>query len=265
MPRRRPGTLRDEQRARQRPRRLDLPAPDRIHGLSARTSRAIHRYEALPAIPASCRRTRLALARLELAARYRNFGHLGEQLSRPVDGSRTDPAVIGVYVDVAAAHDGAYVSVGEAVTVFEDGRDTERGRRFDAEAGVVEEHRHTGDDRRLLDQDGIVSEQEEVVQDGRDGTPAGDAVSDGVGGVALRQFPRALVRLRRLNASAPTWCYGRYRPGPSAARHLEMRASMPSSRKSRPIRKVWSASRWAASRTTVASAGNRPVAKVRSR
>ena len=30
------------------------------------------------------------------------------------------------------------------------------------------------------DQDGVVSDQEEVVQDGRDGTPAGDAVRDGV-------------------------------------------------------------------------------------
>jgi hypothetical protein len=84
-----------------------------------------------------------------------------------VDGIRTDPAVIGVYVDVAAAHDGDYVPAGEAVTVFEDRRDAERGRRFDDEASVVEEHPHTGDDRRLLDQDGVVSDQEEVVQDGR--------------------------------------------------------------------------------------------------
>jgi len=53
--------------------------------------------------------------------------------------------------------------------------------------------------------------------------------------------------------------------GPARPRHLEMRASMPSSRKSRPVRKVWLASRLAPSRTTVASAGNRPVAKVRSR
>ena len=69
---------------------------------------------------------------------------------------------------------------GEAVTVFEDRRDAERGRRFDDEASVVEEHPHAGDDRRLLDQDGVVGDQEEIVQDGRDGTPAGDAVSDGV-------------------------------------------------------------------------------------
>ena len=60
---------------------------------------------------------------------------------------------------------------GEAVTVFEDRRDAERGRRFDDEASVVQEHPHAGDDRRLLDQDGVVSDQEEVVQDGRDGTP----------------------------------------------------------------------------------------------
>ena len=73
------------------------------------------------------------------------------------------------------------MSAGEAVTVFDDRRDAERGRRFDNEASVVEEHPHTGDDRRLLDQDGIVGDQEEVIQDGPDGTPAGDAVSDGVG------------------------------------------------------------------------------------
>ena len=34
---------------------------------------------------------------------------------------------------------------------------------------MVEEHPHAGDDRRLLDQDGVVSDQEEVVQDGLDG------------------------------------------------------------------------------------------------
>ena len=53
-----------------------------------------------------------------------------------MEGSGTDPAVIGVYVDVAAAHDGDYVSAGEAVTVFEDRRDAERGRWFDDEASV---------------------------------------------------------------------------------------------------------------------------------
>jgi hypothetical protein len=37
-----------------------------------------------------------------------------------VDGSRADPAVVGVWVDVAAAHDGDDVPAGEAVTVFED-------------------------------------------------------------------------------------------------------------------------------------------------
>ncbi len=101
-------------------------------------------------------------------------------MSRPVAASRADPPLVGVYVDVAAAHDGDDVSAGKAVTVFEDRRDAERGRRFDDEASVLEEHPHTGDDRRLLDQDGVVSDQEEVVQDGADGTPAGDAVSDGV-------------------------------------------------------------------------------------
>jgi hypothetical protein len=59
--------------------------------------------------------------------------------------------VIGVYVDVAAAHDADNVSAGEAVTVFEDRRDAERGRRLDDEAGVLEEHPHTGYDRRLPD------------------------------------------------------------------------------------------------------------------
>ncbi|WP_030671020.1 hypothetical protein [Streptomyces cellulosae] len=49
MPRNRPGALRAAQRIRHRPRRWDTPAPDRIHGLSARTSLAIHRYEALSA------------------------------------------------------------------------------------------------------------------------------------------------------------------------------------------------------------------------
>jgi len=90
-----------------------------------------------------------------------------------VVGSRTDPAVIAVYVDVAAAHDGDYMPAGEAVTVFEDRGDAERGRRFDDETGMVKEQPHTGDDRRLPDQDGVVSDQEEVVQDGRDGSPAG--------------------------------------------------------------------------------------------
>ncbi len=101
---------------------------------------------------------------------YRNLAGQ-EQLSGPVDGSRTDPAVIGVYVDVAAAHDGDYVPAGEAVTVFQDRRDAERGRGFDDQASVVQEHPHAGDDRRPGDQDGVVGDQEEVVQDGRDGTP----------------------------------------------------------------------------------------------
>src|SRR5262245_46701238 len=85
----------------------------------------------------------------------------GEQLSRPVGGVNTDPAAIGVYVDVAAAYDGDYVSAGEAVTVFEDRRDAECSRRFDDEASVVEEHTHTVDDRCLVDQDGVVNDQEE--------------------------------------------------------------------------------------------------------
>jgi hypothetical protein len=58
---------------------------------------------------------------------------------------------------------------GEAVPVFQDRRDAERGRRLDDEAGVLEEQPHAGDDRRLLDQDGVVGDQEEVVQDGREG------------------------------------------------------------------------------------------------
>jgi len=37
---------------------------------------------------------------------------------------------------------------GEAVTVFEDRRDAERGRRLDDEASVVEQHPHTGDSMR---------------------------------------------------------------------------------------------------------------------
>jgi hypothetical protein len=35
--------------------------------------------------------------------------------------------VVGVCVDVAAANDGGHVSSGEAVAVFEDRRDAERG------------------------------------------------------------------------------------------------------------------------------------------
>jgi hypothetical protein len=73
-----------------------------------------------------------------------------EQLSEPADGGDTDPAVIGVYVDVATAHDRDDVSASDAVPVFEDRRDAERSRRFDDQASMVEEHPHTGDDRRLL-------------------------------------------------------------------------------------------------------------------
>ena len=51
-------------------------------------------------------------------------------------GARTDPAVIGVKVDVAAAHDGDDVPAGETVSVFEDRRDAERGRRLDDQASV---------------------------------------------------------------------------------------------------------------------------------
>lgn len=70
--------------------------------------------------------------------------------------------MIGVYVDVAAAQDGDDVAAGEAVAVFEDRRDAERGRRFDDEAGVNQKHPHTGDDGCLLDQDGVVGDQQEV-------------------------------------------------------------------------------------------------------
>ncbi len=98
-----------------------------------------------------------------------------------MDGGRTGPAVVGVWVDVAAAHDGGYVSAGEAVTVLEDRRDAERGRRIGGEAGVVEEHPHARDDRRFGDQEGVVSDQQEVPQDSRDGTSAGHAVGDGAG------------------------------------------------------------------------------------
>ncbi|MFF7264255.1 hypothetical protein ACFZCL_28835 [Streptomyces sp. NPDC008159] len=47
MPRNRPGALRAVRRVRHRPFRWDTPPPDRIHGLSARTSLAVHRFEAL--------------------------------------------------------------------------------------------------------------------------------------------------------------------------------------------------------------------------
>lgn len=53
--------------------------------------------------------------------------------------------MIGVRVDVAAAHDGDDVPAGEAVAVFQDGRDAERGRRLDDQASMVEQHPHAGE------------------------------------------------------------------------------------------------------------------------
>ena len=50
--------------------------------------------------------------------------------------------MVGVWVDVAAAHDGDYVPAGKAVTVFRDRRDAERGRRLGEEASLAEEHPH---------------------------------------------------------------------------------------------------------------------------
>ena len=47
MPRNRPGKLRATQQPEHRPRGWNTPAPARIHGLSTRTSLAIHTYEAL--------------------------------------------------------------------------------------------------------------------------------------------------------------------------------------------------------------------------
>lgn len=49
MPRKRPGALRAAQRrlGGDRPRSRDRPPESRIHGLSARTSAAVHRYEAV--------------------------------------------------------------------------------------------------------------------------------------------------------------------------------------------------------------------------
>jgi len=47
---------------------------------------------------------------IRLHRRHGNFPPCAEQLSRPEDGSRADPAVIGIWVDVAAAHDGDDVS-----------------------------------------------------------------------------------------------------------------------------------------------------------
>ncbi|MDX2760964.1 hypothetical protein ACSCB1_24580 [Streptomyces europaeiscabiei] len=50
MPRNRPGALRAAQRLRgDRPLSRDSPPRSRIHGLSARTSASVHRYEALSA------------------------------------------------------------------------------------------------------------------------------------------------------------------------------------------------------------------------
>jgi hypothetical protein len=55
---------------------------------------------------------------------------------------------MGVCIDMAAAHDGGYVSATEAVTVFKNRRDAERSRRFDDQASMVEQYPHTGDDGR---------------------------------------------------------------------------------------------------------------------
>jgi hypothetical protein len=96
-------------------------------------------------------------------------------------GARADPAVIGVQVYVAAAHDGDDAPTGEAVAVFENRRDASRGRRLDNQASMAGVHPHPGDDRRLGDHDGVDGEQKEVIQDGRDGTSADDAVGDGAG------------------------------------------------------------------------------------
>ncbi len=52
---------------------------------------------------------------------------LARTLGGLVARSRSDPAMIGVEVDVAAAHDGGYVPAGEAAPVFENRCDAERG------------------------------------------------------------------------------------------------------------------------------------------
>ena len=122
--------------------------------------------------------------------------------------------MIGVYVDVAAAHDGDHVPAGETVTVLEDRRDAKRGRRLDDEASVVEEHPHAGDDRRLLDQDGVVSDQQEVVQDGRDGRrPATPSAMVWVGPVVTTRR----WRHERVIAGAPSgWTQITSTPGARA-------------------------------------------------
>jgi hypothetical protein len=89
--------------------------------------------------------------------------------------------VVGVNGDVASAHDGDHVATGEAVAIFDDRRDAKRGRRFDDEASVVEEHSHAGDDQRRPDQRGVVSHYEQVLEDSRDWMAADDPISDGIG------------------------------------------------------------------------------------
>lgn len=114
-------------------------------------------------------------------------------MSRPVDGSRIDPAAVGVHVYIAAADDGHHMSAREAVAVFEDGGDAQRGRRFDDEASVLQRYPHSGDDRCFLDQDGVVADQEEVVEDLRNWTPAGDRPQPAA--VAGRRHAAAGARL----------------------------------------------------------------------
>lgn len=87
----------------------------------------------------------------------------------------------------------------------------------------------------------------------REGRHRRGIVTSGVGSRVVS------ARQRRVGAMGGAYL------GLSAECQLAMWPWMPSRRNSRPVRKVWSASRWAASRMTVASAGNRPVAKVRSR
>ena len=110
----------------------------------------------------------------------------GAKPSAAAVGGREHPVPVAVYVDVAAAHDRDYMSAGEAGTVFKNRGDTQRGRRFNDQSSVVEQHPMPAMIECFLNQDGVISDQQQVVQDDRNGTAARDAVGDGGGRVGGR-------------------------------------------------------------------------------
>jgi hypothetical protein len=66
----------------------------------------------------------------------------------------------------------------EALRRFRDRCDTECGRWFDHEAGVLHEQAHACHYRLLPDQDGVVGHDEQVDQNLRDGVTPGNVELD---------------------------------------------------------------------------------------